>query len=163
MIVGEAPGADEDEKGEPFIGPAGEILREVVRATKILNKSNTLITNVCKCRPPKNKFPKDESADICMSNWFWKEFEIAKPERMLLLGSTPLKYVANMEGITACRGQWYRIKGVRTMATFHPSYILRTDRDGTMYQRNMFESDINEVAAEVKQILEKRAVEEIPN
>jgi len=152
MVVGEAPGQQEDEEGVPFVGEAGQILREALRETGILNPRNTMITNVVKCRPPKNKFPKDESAEICVSNWLWREIEIAQPKRMLLLGNVPLKYVTGMEGITAHRGQWYSVKGIRTMATFHPSYILRTDRDGTTHIRSTFEGDIKEVAGEVKEL-----------
>lgn len=153
MVVGEAPGQQEDEEGEPFVGAAGEILREALRATNVLNRNNTLITNVLKCRPPKNKFPTDESASICISNWLWREIEIASPKRLLLLGNVPLKYVGGLDGITKHRGQWYTVRGIRTMATYHPSFILRTDRTGMLHHRNTFESDIKEVAAEIKGII----------
>lgn len=156
MVVGEAPGEQEDEEGEPFVGAAGQLLRDVLRATKVLNRTNTLISNVLKCRPPKNKFPKDDKPEICMSNWLWKEIELAKPQRMLLVGGVPLEYVAGLEGITSNRGTWLNIKGIRTLATFHPSYILRTDRDGMMHHRATFEADIKKVADEVVEILEKR-------
>lgn len=318
MIVGEAPGADEDIQGEPFVGRAGMLLREVLRETKILNKRNTLISNTIKClfrgtpikteegnkrldwivlnkwdghvqsvdeqgrlcwkkitgwyktpignrslfrvtfqkgkgnckgqpgvtatedhnfltkkgwvqardlvdgdmvatgtpvpgprakqlllasmcgepepvitdwrkikvqkrvdnrnksvfcidvedthcfvtpggvvhncRPPANKFPTDESPSICIQKWLSKEIEIAKPERMLLLGAKPLLYVANMKGITSNRGSWYNVNGVRTMATFHPSYVMRCESEGKMNVRRTFEEDIEEVAAEVRQM-----------
>lgn len=152
MIIAEAPGEDEDEAGEPFMGRAGECLRKVLRSTGIIKKTNTLITNVLGCRPPKNKFPKDDCPDICTAQWLWEEIRIAKPQRMMLLGGTPLKYVAEMDGITQCRGQWYTIRGVRTMPTFHPSYVLRQDSAGDMLVREKFERDIKEIAAEVAEI-----------
>ena len=149
LIIGEAPGEDEDAEGEPFIGKAGQCLRNVLRDTGILNRSNCLITNTVKCRPPKNKFPSDDIAGICVGKWLLKEIELAKPERMILLGNTPLQFVANMTGITSCRGQWYSIRGIRTMATYHPSYVLRCDSSGRMMHiRNDFEHDIAEVADE---------------
>ena len=152
MIVGEASGEAEDDQGEPFVGPAGQVLRTALRNTKILKRSNTLITNVLKCRPPKNKFPKDESAGICVSRWLWKEIELAKPKRMLLLGGVALEYVGGLEGITKCRGNWYNIKGIRTMATYHPSYVMRMDHEGLTQFFQTFQDDINQVAAEVAEI-----------
>lgn len=156
LIVAEAPGQSEDECGEPLCGPAGQLLREVLRGTKILNRSNTVLSNVMKCRPPKNKFPKDDCPTLCFGKWLAKEIDILKPERMLLLGNVPLEYVANMDGITRARGNWLLARGVRSMPTFHPSYILRTDRDGMHFHRDTFESDIAEVAREVASIEEKR-------
>lgn len=152
MIIGECPGADEDEAGEPFIGKAGETLRHVIRMTKIINKKNTLITNTMHCRPPANKFPTDESPLVCIGKWLNREIEISKPKRMLLLGSTPLKYVAGLKGITQMRGQWLNIKNIRTMATYHPSYVMRKDNMGDVATRRDFENDIFAIANEVKEI-----------
>lgn len=152
LIVGEAPGAEEDEYGEPFVGKAGETLRHVLRMTKIINKNNTLITNTIHCRPPANKFPKDDSPLICVGKWLNKEIETAHPKRMLLLGNTPLKYVAALKGITSIRGQWLNVKGIRTMATYHPSYVMRKDNLGEIQTRGNFERDIFEVASEVKEL-----------
>jgi uracil-DNA glycosylase len=155
LIVGEAPGADEDREGRPFVGMAGQLLREVLRETKILNKGNTLISNVMKCRPPDNKFPKNDCPSICVSLWLNKEIELAKPQRMLLLGAQPLKFVAGLTGVTLCRGKWYEVKGVRTMITFHPSYVARQDRAGDLSTRRQFEDDIYQVALEVKGLEDK--------
>ena len=153
LIIGEASGETEDETGEPFCGRAGQCLREVLRETKVINRKNTMISNVVKCRPPGNKFPKDECPDICISRWLWKEIELAAPKRILLLGGVPLKYVAGMDGITACRGQWYSVKGIRTMATYHPSYVMRCDQDDRLaFKRREFEGDISEMATEVAKL-----------
>ena len=152
MIVGEAPGQQEDEDGVPFVGQAGMCLREILREVKVINPTNTLITNTVKCRPPANKFPKDESPSICVSMWLNKEIDIAKPKLMMLLGNVPLKYVAGMSGITSCRGKWFDVKGIKTMATFHPSYVIRSDRGGDMLPRRVFREDIFLVAEEVRRI-----------
>jgi DNA polymerase len=154
LVVGEAPGGDEDLRGEPFVGQAGQVLRQVLRQTGVLNRTNTLISNTIKCRPPNNKFPKDDSAQVCVAKWLWREIELAKPKRLLLLGNTPLKYVAGLEGITSCRGNWYDVRGIRTMATYHPSYVMRNDSSGEMFVREMFERDIREVADEVRGLIE---------
>jgi uracil-DNA glycosylase family 4 len=152
MIIGEAPGQDEDVQGEPFVGKAGQLLREVLRETNILNRTNSLITNCLKCRPPKNKFPTGDIPSICFSRWLLKEIELAQPKRLLLLGSQALWYVGGMKGITTCRGQWYDFRGIRSLATYHPSYILRQEGEGKTQFRKTFESDIMEVAHEVQKL-----------
>ena len=156
FICGESPGSDEDEQGEPFVGRAGQCLRVVLRDTKVINRSNTIISNVIRCRPPGNKFPEDESASICVSSWLFKEIELTKPKRMMLLGNRALKHVAGMSGISSVRGNWIIARGIRTMPTFHPSYVMRRERDGDMQAREQFERDIFEVAQEVKAVMEGR-------
>jgi DNA polymerase len=160
LLVGESPGQEEDTLGEPFVGKAGQLLREIIRETRVLNKNNTLISNTIHCRPPKNKFPPDEMASVCVSTWLLKEIELAKPERMLLIGAKALWYVARMEGITACRGKWYDIRGIRTMATFHPSYVLRCEGEGKTQIRKLMEQDIGDVAEEVQKLEVKNAGKE---
>lgn len=152
LIVGEAPGADEDQQGEPFVGDCGLILRQVLRSTKSINRLTTCITNVVNCRPPRNKFPKDETPQVCRSKWLYPIIERLAPQRMLLLGNVPLKYVAGTTGITKLRGQWIEARGIRTLATFHPSYILRKDRAGDIDGRRLWESDIMEMAKEVARL-----------
>lgn len=153
MIIGESPGEEEDESGEPFVGASGQALRAVLRGGKTLNRTNTLISNVLRCRPPRNKFPSDDSADICVSKWLTREIAEANPKRLLLLGNVPLKYVAGLKGITTHRGRWIEAMGVRTMPTYHPSYILRMDSNGDVQAREQWEADISEVAAEVGRLL----------
>ncbi len=155
LIIGEAPSKDDDNTGEPLSGGEGECLRDALRTTKILNKMNTLYTNVLKCAPT-DKFPKGDPAMICTMLWLSKEIELAQPKRMILLGNTPLKYVAGMEKVTTCRGNWYDVKGIRTMVTYHPRFVMREDARGDMHARQCFEQDIMEVAKEVAE-LEKAA------
>jgi DNA polymerase len=153
LIIGEAPGEQEDIQGEPFVGVAGKLLRLVLRETGVLNRANTLIANTIRCRPPNNKFPRDECPSICVGKWLNQEIALAKPDRMLLLGNVPLKYVAGLTGITRMRGQWISARGIRTMPTFHPSYVMRQENEGDPSARSDFESDIGEVAREVAEAL----------
>lgn len=162
MIIGDSPGQEEDLHGKPFIGQAGQLLRETLRETGIIKPTNTLMSGIINCRPPMNKFPTDDSPAICTSNWLLKEIELAHPKRLLLLGGQALKHVANMTGVTTNRGKWYDIRGIRTMATFHPSYVMRQEAEGKMQCRKVFESDIREVASEVGEIILKKEQTQAP-
>jgi DNA polymerase len=155
MVIAEAPGSEEDEQGEPFVGRAGQLLRDVLRRTGVISRKNTLLSNTLKCRPPNNKFPKDDSATICLSKWLLKEIELAKPQRMLLLGGKALEYVAGMSGITSVRGNWYDVRGIRTMSTYHPSYVLRKEAERDISCMEAFEEDIGDVADEVRALESK--------
>jgi len=150
LIVGESPGEDEDERGEPFCGDCGQLLRQYLRQTGVIKRSNTTITNVLNCRPPNNKFPKDNCAEICYSLWLSRIIKELAPKRMLLLGGVPLEYVAGLSGITANRGRWITARGIRTMATYHPSYVMRNMNSGGIKEVQQFESDIAKVAVEVR-------------
>jgi uracil-DNA glycosylase family 4 len=155
LVIGESPGADEDREGRPFVGDCGILLRQALRATKILKKNNTIISNTLKCRPPNNKFPQDKNiTKLCVSKWLDKEIEAIEPKRMLLLGNVPLGFVADLTGITKVRGTWITVKGVRTLATFHPSYVIRCMNTGDMDTRKLFFSDIQTVAEEVSHLQE---------
>lgn len=155
LICGEAPGKDEDEKGIPFVGDSGRILREALRATKILKKNNTIISNVLKCRPVANKFPTNKDIpQLCVSKWLDKEIAAIEPKRMLLLGNVPLFHLAGMKGIRTIRGTWLTVKGIRTLPTYHPSYVIRQMNEGDMEARADFFQDVMTVAEEVAQLQE---------
>jgi len=149
LIVGEAPGEDEDERGEPFCGDCGQLLRQYLRQTGVIKRSNTTITNVLNCRPPNNKFPKDNCAEVCYTLWLSRIIQELQPKLMLLLGNTPLEYVAGLHGITKCRGKWITARNIRTMPTFHPSYVMRFLSKGQVQEVKQFELDISAVAREV--------------
>lgn len=153
LIIGESPGKEEDEIGLPFVGLSGKLLRNILRDTKNINKLNTCITNTIKCRPPGNKFPIKEIPEICTSKWLYEEIKIFNPKLLLILGNIPLKWVARLEGITYCRGKWIESMGIRTMPTFHPSYVLRKDNEGDLEARRLFTQDIFEVSNEMKKFI----------
>jgi len=152
MIIGEAPGKDEIEAGEPFVGKAGKLLRLVLKNCGFC-KANTLISNIIPCRPENNKFPQDvQLVKDCYDRWLKNEILLLQPDYMLLLGAQPLKYILNMSGITNLRGKWYDYtlnKVIKCMPTFHPSYVLRKQymKEGKIIKRD-FERDIKMVATQ---------------
>lgn len=130
MIVGEAPGEEEDQQGRPFVGRAGQLLdrmfgaiglsRDAVDAEKAL-----YITNVLTWRPPGNRRP--EAAEIAMMLPFLRRHvELAQPEILVLMGNTPCIAALNRQGILRLRGQWTEAFGLPTLPMTHPAYLLRT-------------------------------------
>jgi DNA polymerase len=126
MFVGEAPGADEDRIGRPFVGRAGQLLTDMITKGMGLRRQDVYIANVLKCRPPDNRDPTLEESNNCRS-YLERQIEIVRPEFLCLLGrsavSTLLETGLSMGRL---RGKWYRYRGIPTMVTYHPSYLLRT-------------------------------------
>lgn len=129
MIIGEAPGREEDIVGKPFVGAAGQLLDKMLKAINI-DANNAHITNLVYWRPPGNRAPTHEETTICRP-FLDKQIEIVSPKLILLLGGEAAKqlYQTTM-GITKLRGKWKQIPGslhkMDTIATFHPAYLLRT-------------------------------------
>lgn len=129
MLIGEAPGRDEDLQGVPFVGRSGALLDLMINAIGLSRGSNAYITNVIFWRPPGNRPPTDEEAAIC-SPFLARHIELQQPKVLVLLGGTPVKHVLNLEeGITRIRGRWgvYRANGteIPALPMFHPAYLLR--------------------------------------
>jgi DNA polymerase len=129
MLIGEAPGRDEDLQGLPFVGRSGHLLDRMLNAIGLDRASSAYITNVIFWRPPGNRPPTPEEAAIC-APFLLRHIELKQPKVLLLLGGTPVKHVLNVEeGITRIRGRWGRFvaNGVEipTLPTFHPAYLLR--------------------------------------
>lgn len=126
MIVGEGPGEQEDKYGVPFVGPAGKLLDLLLDALP-LSKEDYYIANVVKCRPPGNRVPLDEEAELCL-DFLRKQVLLVKPKIIVCLGSTAAKYIIEREAkITQIRGQWVEKKGYHIMPTFHPAALLRDE------------------------------------
>lgn len=123
MFIGEAPGDDEDQQGRPFVGQAGELMTKMIAAMQF-TREEVYITNIVKCRPPKNRNPLPEEADICLQ-YLQRQIELIQPKAIVVLGAVPLKYLLNKVGITRLRGQWDSYKGIKVMPTFHPAYLVR--------------------------------------
>ena len=153
IIIGDIPSIDDIKKGIPFSGNVGEILKNTLRQTKILNTSNTMLTTLIKCLPKDLKFPKKDLVATCMSKWQLKEIELLKPKRLLLLGNNVLKQLTGISGVSGNRGQWFTVSNIRSMATFHPSFIARMDNQGKMQEREFFEQDIFNIAEEIKEYI----------
>lgn len=126
MIIGEAPGADEDEFGEPFIGRAGKRLNEALISAG-LNRNEVYITNVYKLRPPNNRKPTEEEI-LAHQPILWQELKEVKPKFILLLGNTALESCGNKTGVTRFRGVNLATDSgrVRIYATYHPSATFRS-------------------------------------
>ncbi|MCC7250643.1 uracil-DNA glycosylase [Hyphomicrobium sp.] len=129
MISGEAPGRDEDLEGKPFVGRAGQLLDKMLAAIG-LKEDDVHITNVVYWRPPGNRTPTPQESQVCRP-FLERQMELVEPDIVLLLGGAAAKQVLDVtEGIMRIRGKWREIdiggRPVRTMATLHPAYLLRT-------------------------------------
>jgi|GEM_PF-72626 len=125
MFIGEAPGADEDRSGVPFVGPAGQLLTDMITKGMGLKREEVYIANVVKCRPPNNRNPLPEEASNCLP-YLERQIEIVRPEYICLLGAVATSSLLNTAlGVGRLRGKWHRIRGIPTIATYHPSYLLR--------------------------------------
>ena len=127
LFIGEGPGREEDLKGRPFVGKAGELLDRMLGAIG-LARSQVYIANVVKCRPPDNRTPTGPEAQACLP-YLKRQIELLRPRVIVTLGATPLRELLGVQaGITRVRGQWHQLDllgGVPVMPTFHPAYVLR--------------------------------------
>jgi len=124
MFVGEAPGADEDAQGKPFVGRAGQLLTKIIEAIG-LKREDVLIGNVNRCRPPGNRQPTLEEAAICRP-FLFREIAAVHPDVIVVMGNTALRNLLEVrEGITRVRGKFQDFRGIKVMPTFHPAYLLR--------------------------------------
>ena len=124
MFIGEAPGRDEDIQGQPFVGRAGQLLTDIIKAMK-LTRDDVYIANVIKCRPPENRNPEPDELEACRP-WIRRQIEIIQPKVIVTLGRFALQSLTEKSyGITAVRGQWLDYNGIKVMPTYHPAYLLR--------------------------------------
>ncbi len=128
MFVGEAPGADEDASGRPFIGRAGQLLTKMVEAINF-KREDIFIANIIKCRPPGNRNPERDEVEMC-SPFLYRQIAVIKPRLIVTLGNPSTQGLLNTkQGITTLRGHFHdypRIEGIKIMPTFHPAYLLRS-------------------------------------
>jgi DNA polymerase len=123
-FFGEAPGADEDRQGEPFVGRAGQLLTKIIEACT-LKREDVYILNVLKCRPPENRPPQPGEVANCRG-YFERQFEILKPEFICCLGTTAAQALLQTdETIGKLRGRFHEYRGATVLCTYHPSYLLR--------------------------------------
>ena len=124
MLVGEAPGADEDREGVPFIGRAGQLLTKILNAVD-LQRDDVYITNIVKCRPPGNRTPSSEEIKHCIA-YLEKQIEAINPGIIICLGSPATRTLIDKHAyITKVRGKWVQKDGRLYMPTFHPAALLR--------------------------------------
>ncbi len=124
MIIGEAPGADEDAQGEPFVGRAGQLLNKILEAINF-KRSDVYICNILKCRPPNNRKPMPEESEACKP-YLKKQIDLIKPKIILCLGLTAAEnLLGTKESMGKLRGQVMEYEGVPVMITYHPAALLR--------------------------------------
>lgn len=124
MLVGEGPGAVEDELGRPFVGPAGKLLDKILEAAGFARRE-VYIANIVKCRPPGNRLPTPEEAARCLPN-LKAQIRVIAPRLIVCLGALSTQIMVDAKArITSARGTWYERKGLRIMPTFHPAALLR--------------------------------------
>ncbi|MDP1734164.1 MAG: uracil-DNA glycosylase [Sulfuritalea sp.] len=129
LFVGEGPGAEEDERGEPFVGQAGKLLDSMLAAIGLKRGEDVYIANAVKCRPPENRKPADEEVAACRP-YLEQQMELIRPKLIVALGATAAQTLLQREiRIGAERGKLHDWRGVPLIVTYHPSYLLRTLQD----------------------------------
>ncbi len=140
MFVGEAPGADEDARGEPFVGRAGQLLTDIIERGMGIKRDDVYICNVIKCRPSDNRNPEPDEVAAC-EPFLMRQIELVKPRAIVGLGTFAVHALLKVKiPISKMRGIWHEVHGVRLMPTFHPAYLLRNGGD-----KRLVWADIQEV------------------
>lgn len=162
MLIGEGPGENEDATGLPFVGRAGKLLDDILAAVK-LTRDDVYLTNLVKCRACveeggrwKNRPPRTAEVNAC-DPYLQAQLEAVKPGVILCLGGPAAKSIIDKNfRITKDRGEWHQVYGARTMATFHPAYVLRQRGDDLKETKKLVWRDIQAVRAEYDRALEER-------
>ena len=129
MLIGEAPGAEEDRLGDPFVGQAGKLLDNMLAALGLSRRENVYIANVLKCRPPGNRNPAPEEVEKC-SPHLLQQIALAKPKLILAMGRFAAQTLLKSDAsIASLRGRLHSYAGVPLIVTYHPAYLLRTLED----------------------------------
>ncbi len=130
MFIGEGPGADEDQQGEPFVGRAGQLLNKMIEAMG-LRRADVYIANVVKCRPPGNRTPERDECETC-SPFLMRQIDVIRPKVIVALGAVAAKTLLGLNASMAeLREHSYDFRGARLFATYHPAFLLRDPRQKT--------------------------------
>lgn len=132
MVIGEAPGADEDLQGRPFVGKSGQLLANILASIGLSRQTNAYISNIIPWRPPGNRPPTSEEVGLCLP-FIERHIELANPQALLIVGAVSMKALLGLDsGIMRHRGQWmnytsaFEKKSFPVMLTYHPAYLLRS-------------------------------------
>lgn len=129
MLIGEAPGENEDKQGEPFVGQAGKLLDSMLRAVGLSREKGVFIANVLKCRPPGNRDPEPDEAAMC-DPYLKRQIALVKPRIIVVLGRIAAQNLLQTQTpVSKLRGQVHEVEGVPVVVTYHPAYLLRTLTD----------------------------------
>ena len=140
ILIGEAPGKNEDETGSPFVGSAGKILDQALIDARIERKE-IYITNVVKCRPPNNRVPTDEEIRICTNQYLKKEIDIISPKIICILGATALKSLLGLKSMTPYHGKIVKRPPLKYFITYHPAATIYNNK-----LKQIFFEDIQKLA-----------------
>ena len=146
MLIGEAPGYWEDQKGEPFVGKAGQLLDKIFLSVGLSRQKDVYICNTIKCRPPENRNPLPEEKEACRE-YLDKQIDTLQPKIILLCGNVAVQsFIQGVRGITSVRGQWFDgPHNSKMMPIFHPSYLLRNDSREKGSPKWLMWQDIREI------------------
>ena len=148
MFIGEGPGEQEDLQGEPFVGPAGQLLDKMLKII-YLDRRDVYIANIVKCRPPRNRDPLPAEQNACVG-WLQRQIELVNPDIIVFLGRIAACYFLGADfRITRQHGQWFDLNGRRAMAIYHPSALLRDPdkRPETFVDLKTLQQEINKLNA----------------
>ena len=153
MFVGEGPGADEDAQGEPFVGRAGQLLNNMIKAMG-LRREDVYIANIIKCRPPGNRTPEREECETC-SPFLMRQIAAIKPKALVALGAVAAKTLLAINApMTEFRGRWFDFRGTKLAVTYHPAFLLRDPR-----QKKETWKDLQKVMKELGLAIPAKGVE----
>jgi len=160
MFIGEAPGSDEDEQGEPFVGKAGQLLTRIIQ-TMGLTRGSVYIANILKCRPDTpgqtsgNRKPTSQEMQTCLP-YLHRQIDLIGPKVIVALGATAIEGLLgkNPQGITRLRGRWQTFRGIPLMPTYHPAYLLRNQAPAE--KRKVWEDMLEVMAKLAMPISEKQ-------
>jgi DNA polymerase len=139
MLVGEAPGREEDLSGRPFVGRAGRLLNSVLESVGI-PRENVFVTNIVKCRPPRNRRPTKRERDTCKEAYLQRQIDAIRPRLVVLLGRTAAQALLGVESLKRVRGRVVCRGRTEYLCTYHPAVVLRNPR-----RRRTFSKDLQKL------------------
>ena len=145
LFVGEAPGADEDQQGLPFVGRAGQLLTKIIESTQTWKRQDVFIANVLKCRPPGNRTTLPEEVEVCRG-YLEEQIKILKPKLIMAMGASAAQaLLRTKDAVGKLRGKWHDLEGIPLRVTYHPAALLRDER----YKKDVWE-DMKEMTRKYK-------------
>ncbi len=152
VLIGEAPGADEDATGTPFVGRAGKFLTKLIEESGLSRKDDFYICNTVKCRPPENRVPTDEEKALC-ERYLFEQIKAVNPKVIVLCGATSAKsFLGKKIKISEIRGQWFKIfDGIDATVILHPSFLLRKHSEDEGSPRWLTKEDLKKIKEFINQ------------
>ena len=155
VIIGEAPGEDEDLSGHPFVGRAGQLLTKILENGGGIKRDSLYVTNTVKCRPPGNKEPNTGQLAAC-SDFLEAQLLLLQPSVIVTLGNISTKWLLKTSaGITSIRGQWQKWRKIDLLPMFHPSYLLRQTGDAERKAKQLTWNDVKSLKAKLDELNNK--------